>query len=312
MILLASGHPGVQEFGRQRALAGMKIVVADTWAQAESHLPRADKILVGQRLSDFPDAIDWARNRMPAGIECVLWVEPAATAVDELAGIPRLRVWRGEIDRMTLDAWWSHGTSELAEFARQWAVISLWPYANPAPLIQYLTNRAQGEFGSGGGWIDLDWQRAELSLAVWDSVYDRTDYPFGSLRARRAREGQIIPAPPPWVPGTRPPTLDQITSLLKLPWPWQGWYLGADLAGAAAVAVLRQVALVVLWQETQTASDVTRRTEEYVRLLGSQPRFWVVDRDQLDFRMDGSKPGPTSEGLARRVAKILGHGRSKK
>lgn len=304
MILVVSGHPGVQEFARRQPHERLSIITVDSWAQAVPYVPDAEKVFVGQRIPDFPRALEWARGGVPGGAELVVWIERDYPAVD-LETSERVAIWRGEIDQQTLERWWADQSHGKFSLERLWAVVSLFPYPDPRPLFDDVTHRAQTKFGQGGGWIDLDWQHADLSLA-WESPrVDQPDYPFTLLRPRAAGRCLLIPAPPPWVPGTRTPTAAQVDSLLALRWPWQGWYLGAQVALPATVAVLARVPVIVLWRSQTTPSQVVRRTEDFLKLYSASTRLVVLQAESLNWLGDDPEPG--SQGVRKQFAGTSAH-----
>jgi hypothetical protein len=289
----------------------LPIVTAESWDEALTHLPQAEKVLVGQRVAGFSEALAWVRDSLPPSTDCVLWMDQTTAAAGEFDGCAGVHIWRGEIDQPMLEAWWSHADPGVLVGERQWAVVSLPPYPGPGPLIGSLSDAARSQFGDGGGWVDLDWQRAELSLALAQDLYDRPDYPFGSLRTRGSRKSRIVPAPPPWIPGTRRPNDEQILQLLGLPWPLQGWYLGADIGSQAAMAVLERVPAVVLWQDAKTAPHVTRQTEEYLRTICKAARLLVAIHDQVNAGWNGRAPASARDSsVPRGIAKIFGRRRT--
>lgn len=281
MMVVASGHPGVQAYCRREGPESL--VVVDTWAEARETLADADKVLVGQHLADFAEVLRWIEDGETSNSSCTLtlWVEAGFehSALEKT----QLAVWRGEIDRQALQEWWAAIPRRVSfDLEASWLVASLFPYPSIAPLMNSLGEWADTRFGRGGGWIDLDWSAAELSLWADPELFGRRDYPFGNMRVHKLRRGLLVPAPPPWIPGSKEPTGSDLESLMRLAWTWRCWYLGTQIGTPWSLELIRMVNSVVLWASPATPRMVLERTVAFIELYRSDAAVIVVRPGDLD------------------------------
>lgn len=280
MIIVASGHPGVDRYCREVNPTG--VVVVGSFAEVRQMWSGADKVLVGEHLADFPDLLDWlSRTTQPQlDGEIVLWVGLDFQHVLLSRPIAGLSVWRGEIDREQLNQWWHVPKPHLSpDLDRRWVTVSVFPYRPIAPLVEALTQWSDRQFGLGGGWIDADWHEASLSM-IWNpELYRRREFPFEKLRIHRVNGHLLVPAPPPWKPGTRPLVNSDLDRLLQEKWAWQGWNLGSQIATPWAIELLRHISMVVVWGDHMTPVSTMERTEQFIRVYRDDVKWLMVFAD---------------------------------
>lgn len=274
MKILASGHPGVDQYARTTAPADVEVVAR--WSDVRQW-GRAEKILVGQHLPDFAEALAWIRHkhRSHPSASVVIWVAEPVGDLPET-----VEVWKGEIDADRLARWWASPVKEdTIDLESRWAVIALCPFPPVVPLAERLAGVASARFGPGGGWVDADWGRAELSLAVVPHVYQRPDYPFERLKAKRGASFRIVPQAPGWRPGSALPESGDLDRLLGNEWPWQGWYLGSQIGRRDALYVLGRVPQVILWGSSDTPPAVTAQVTDFCHLYRSDQKVLYLTSD---------------------------------
>ncbi len=277
MIIVASGHPGVNRYCREVNPKG--VVVLDTFAEARQMWSRADKVLVGEHVEDFSDLLDWLSRttQPPFEGELVLWVGLDFQHSVLSRPIAGLSVWQGEIDRERLDQWWQVPKPHLSpDLDRCWATVSVFPYCPIAPLAEALTRWSDEQFGLGGGWVDADWHEASLSM-IWNpELYRRREFPFERLRIQRVNHHLLVPAPPPWKPGTRSLVTSDLERLLQEKWSWQGWNLGSQIATPWAIELLHHIRMVVIWGDRATPVSAMERTEQFIRVYRDDVKLVVA------------------------------------
>lgn len=310
MILVASGHPGVDRFIRGN---NTEVLSAAAWADALPHFLKAEKVLIGQNLPDFAAALDWLKQNRAAAAqrEIVLWVGEQFHHPLVDGGSEHLVVWRGELDESRLADWWRSQPSLSFDLDRRWIVISAFPYRSVEPLVRALGRSAENTFGRGGGWVDLDWMRAEISMALHPRIYERADFAFEKMLPQRLRDNYVVPAPPPWRPGTKSPEFRDLDSLLSLQWPWQGWHLGAQIGTPWMLHLLEDIACVMVWAAASTPVTTVERIEGFCRLYRPDLSFVVASENDLSGAMahpaqgwrfislDGLAAAPDAPALAR-------------
>ncbi|PSR21271.1 MAG: hypothetical protein C7B45_11660 [Sulfobacillus acidophilus] len=282
MMVLASGHRGIDQFWRDTQPAN--VVSVRSWDEVLAQWNQASRILIGQHVMGFEAALDWLeqhRDRL-SGRQVVLWVEPDFTHAILDQGLPQLLVWRGEIDAQRLQEWWNPTQiGPEPDIGRLCIVVSVFPYSPVAPLIDHLTWWADQHFGAEGGWIDFDWQTAQLSLSWLPEVYRKSDYSFSQLRVKMVKGHRLVLAPPPWYPGESVPDAAMLHRLLQLNWSWQAWFVGAQMSTAWSVELLRYISDVIIWATNNTPLSVIERSEEFLRVYRPDLRLWLCSPDGL-------------------------------
>lgn len=267
MIVLASGHAGVDRYWRDSKPPG--VVCVNRWADALEYWADAQKIFVGERVDDFHDLLEWLKHRDGGlgGRQIVLWVGPDFQHPLLEQDIVGLSVWRGEIDREWLTGWWKEAKFERnMDLDRVWMLLSVYPYLPISSVAEMLTEWADQRFGPGGGWVDVDWQSAQLSMTWCPEIYHRRDFAFEKFRVQRIHSHWLVPAPPPWLPGTAAPENNDLDMLWRKPWTWQGWHLGPQIATPWAIRLLRITSAIVLWVDETTPLSAVERTDQFLRL----------------------------------------------
>ncbi len=277
MIVVASGHAGVDRFVGQ--IESIDIQVASTWAEVLPLWQSAQRVLLGESLHDFGEALEWLRQN-PPDRPVLLWVSLDAALPGWVERHSAVHIWRGEIDGEALRTWCGHPVSGLADLPAVWSVISLFPYPAAEPLVRTLLPLVSGRYGTNGLLVDNDWGLGSLSLALASSRIERMEVP-STLRPMQNGWGLLVPAAPPWLPGMVRPGLDQIRGWIRGGWDWQGWWLGGRIADERAAAILPHMATVLFWAAATTPEAAFRRTWEMVRLYQPQLECWMVSEDGL-------------------------------
>lgn len=275
MIVVASGHAGVDGFVRQ--LESHDVELANTWAEVIPLWQGARKVLLGENLRDFESALEWLRQH-PSDRTVLLWVSADTSLPEWLTGQSAIHVWRGEIDGDALRAWCRESPQGLEGLPPMWSVVSLFPYPSAGSLVRALTSSALGRYGRNGLWVDNDWGLASLSLAVAAARLQRVEVP-GKLRPLQTGWGLLIPAAPPWLPGMARPGLDEIRGWLRGEWNWQGWWLGGKLADERTAEILSHMSTVLFWGTAMTPQSAFARTRELVHLYQPHVECWMVSED---------------------------------
>lgn len=279
MKIVISGHAGLDRF--LAADAPPEVMQAASWAEACRRLDEADGLLVGEKAPDFPDVLDWLlseRGRWEK-VGVVLWVgeQFAHPALDRLRQIAE--IWRGEIDATRLRHWWDTKASSAVTLRKQFGVVTLFPYGRVDLLAEQMGRWASEQLGAGGGWVDLDAGLAALSLTLHPRLYDRSDYAFERFQPVLMEGTPLIPASPPWRPGTASPERRDLDRAFQLRWPWQGWYLGSQIGRKEAVITLERLTQLVFWTTSETPTAAVSRTAEFCRLYRHDMDIVVVKRD---------------------------------
>lgn len=286
MMVLASGHRGVEQFWQESKPAN--VISVQSWDEVLARWNDADKILVGQHVTGFAQALGWMEQHLDRVLtrEVVLWVEPEFTHSLLERGLPEIVVWRGEIDADRLKAWWAPVIADYGPVAdRSWIVVSVYPYYPIASLVDELTAWADHHFGLGGGWVDVDWQTAQLSLGWVPNIYQKSEYPFSKLRVHKVKEHRLVVAPPPWLPGNALPESQAVKELLQQNWPWQAWFVGTQFATPWSLEILHHISAVIVWTTNTTPLTVVERSEQFLRLYRPDARIWIAsDEDLRDMR----------------------------
>lgn len=254
-------------------------MIASTWAEVEKRWDRAEAVFLGQKMPQFDHAVSWLSEHPDrlTDVRVVLWVGAEWSVPPPLEKRENISVWRGEIDAEQLMDWWQANPPALQHpnLDRQFLVVAAFPYAPADSVAEVVTAWADLRYGRHGGWVDLDWGGAALSLDWLSELYQRSDYPFEQLRIRRTRGGhQFVPAPPPWRPGTAGPQARDLRSLLSQGWDWQGWFLGSQIASPWALELVRSVHSILVWCGGQPKPAVIERIEQFLRVY--QERIQMV------------------------------------
>lgn len=280
MIVVASGHSGVDQFVRDQGFGDLSIVTC--WEDVLPVLGDADQLFLGERLPGFRDVMLWihADSQLISKKRIVLWVgedypEPTPSLPESVT------LWRGELDAERLSAWCRPEVPPSLRLGRQWVAISLFPYPPVADFVTFVTDWADQRYGSGG-WIDLDIGRAELSLGWIRKPYERNEYRFDRMRTQRVNSHHLVPSSPPWKLGQPVPEVRDLDSLKRLSWPWQGWYLGTQIARRDTIYLMREIAEVILWASSVTPAVVVQKTVEYCRVCRPDSGVWLVSSDRLE------------------------------
>ncbi len=284
MIVVASGHPGIDRFVLEARPEGVETTASWTWV--ESRWDQIGRLLVGEHLADFGKALQWMvnhRDKLQA-VQIVLWVGNDWVSPENLERIPQINIWRGELDASRLIEWWSHVYPEqsLLDLDRCWLVQSVFPYLPPMPLVEALTTWADRAYGPRGGWVDMAWHSAELSLMWLPDLYQRREFPFDKLRVRRAQGHALVPAPPPWLPGQSAPEPRDLQFLMHQGWSWQGWYLGSQIATPWALELVAQIPAIVLWADHSTPVPVLERTEQLLKVYRTDIQLVIAVTGHAD------------------------------
>ncbi len=302
MRIVVSGHAGLDSFLLEEAPA--EVVGVGTWAEAFQRIDEADALLVGEKVVDFPEALDWLLNHrgrlVKAGV--VLWVSeqfehPALDRLREIADI-----WRGEIDAARLREWWSAKERPPVTLQRCFGVIALFPYESVDRMAGQMGKWASEQFGPGGGWVDLDAGLAALSLTLHPRLYDRSDYSFERFQPVLIEGTPLIPAPPPWRPGTAAPERADLDRAFQLRWPWQGWYLGSQMGRKEVATALERLTQVVFWTSSEAPASVISHSRDFCHLYRPSLDIVVLQRDLLESHQKGgsNRPETTSQRGVRR------------
>lgn len=293
MILMASGHPGLNAFIRESAPPHVRL--CDSWEDVQRLWGSAEKVFLGQRLAGFDKALEWMAapgQKLPA-CELVLWVDATFEPHPSLPMRDVISLWKGEIDAVQLEDWWTiqpRGISAM-EVASRWCVVTLYPYLSVEPLVSALTEWATQRYGVGGVWVDCDGGHAALSLLWRPRGYERPEYPFAERKPQRMmRRHYLIPAPPPWYPGTSDSGGSFMEGLWRQDWSWQAWFLGGQIARPEAVFAFSHMTDAVFWLGRDTTLGVIERTMEFCRLYNPK----------LSIRMAGELPAQLTEALMRK------------
>jgi hypothetical protein len=220
----------------------------------------------------------------------------------------QLSVWRGEIDAHRLREWWE--TPRIGpdpDIGRVWMVVTVFPYYPVEPLVRRLTQWADQHFGAEGGWIDVDWQTAQLSLSWLPELYRHSHYPFSQLRVKKVKAHRLVPAPPPWSPGNSVGDSSLLHALLQLNWSWQAWFVGAQFTTPWSVELLRQISDVVIWVRNDTPLIVVERSEEFLRLYRPDVRIWLSSEDDLTVMQKHARPTWRFWELAETPSSVQAH-----
>ena len=174
MIVLASGHAGVDGFVSQLELHDAQ--VAKSWAEAQPLWTRARKVLLGEGLNDFGQALEWLRKN-PPDRTVVLWIGANTALPEWIEGQDAIHVWRGEIDGAALRAWCRDTARGFEDLPPVWSVVSLFPYPSPASLVQTLSPLVSNHYGRKGLWVDNDWGLASLTMTLAPARLERHELP---------------------------------------------------------------------------------------------------------------------------------------
>jgi len=269
VIILASGQTGLNRWVEETFSNGLTITAVDRWDVLEPTISGARQVLVGEALSGLPANADewWALCRKYPHIDWVFWVSPARVVSSPPQGVS---IWRGEIDQAQLQRWIVPGPPPRVEsqpvmIPRRWGILSLYPYPDRRPLWDWWIQKVMAT-GKDGGWVDLDWDSAALTLTQkrFGPSTGRTEWPL--LRKVEATGYWVVPAPPPWLPLPESATGSKIEWLLRQTDGWQGWDFGRRLSNMAWVA-LPYLDMLVLWVDRDTPPTVFHSTVESIRSL---------------------------------------------
>lgn len=268
MILSATGHPGLDQFLKTQESAEMTMF--DSWAALRKHLSPSAKVFLGQQVKGFMDALGWMADHhdLIKKEQWALWLgetfdHPVLTKLSD-----SVTIWRGEIDGDALITWLGASTAPVVplKMARLFVLISLHPYHPAYSVIRSLTGLADRLHGSGGGWVDLDWYRAELSLRVAPKLYQSRDAHTLAKAPIRWGRNYLIPAPPPWTPGAGIADEMRMAKWVRLPWSWQGWYVGAEFSTAEAIYAIREIPDLIFITSDETPLWLLKKAMEFCRL----------------------------------------------
>ncbi len=283
MIVVASGHAGVEQYCRQMSPAN--VVSAASWAEVLTRWSQVERVLLGQNLQGFSDALDWLKRTDLEGRHCVLWVGHDFQHPLFQSAIPGLDIWRGEIDQNHLSQWWqSESSLEPLPMGKSWLLFSLFPYRPINPIVTFLTKWADARYGTGGGWVDLDFKSAQLSLEWCPDLHRQSRYRFEQFRPHMVKGHPLIPAPPPWMPALVLPDARGIERMVRQQWPWQGWYLGPELMNVYTVDLVQRIPWVVLWVDAATPEWLVERTVEFIRLYRQDAQWLIAAPEPLAYR----------------------------
>ncbi|NMP22569.1 hypothetical protein [Sulfobacillus harzensis] len=309
MKIVASGHEGVDQFLAQEA--PKTVIQVRSWSEAVQAMDKAEAVLVGERIPDFDMALEWLLDRphRAGGPEVVIWVGEkfSHSRWEELQG--RAEVWRGEIDADRLRRWWASSDLTSLVLPQRFTVVSVFPYPPLKPLVECLGALARKQWGPGGGWVDLDEAGAGASLYVAPRVFERGEYLFERWRALAVDGLWVIPAPPPWRPGSAVPENADLDRMLNLPWAWQGLYLGSRIGRREALYVVSRVEHMMVWASQDTSERVLQNTREFCRLYQPQLHVSVLSPDTL--RASPAEPECDSGRPRLGVRAWMAHARAK-
>lgn len=170
MIVVASGHAGVDNFVHQIESGDIRVV--STWAEVMPLWQGARRVLLGESLDDFGDGLEWLRQHAPDR-PVLLWVSVDTALPAWLEDQSAVHIWRGEIDADALRTWCGNGSPGLADLPPVWSVVSLYPYPAPGPLLRTLLPLTSGRYGKNGLLVDNDWGLASLSMTIAPSRMER-------------------------------------------------------------------------------------------------------------------------------------------
>ncbi len=285
MIVMATGHAGLDAFVRSQNPEGVLLV--ERWAEVQGRVGEADKIFIGENVPDFGEAHQWFKEHgdQVRAQEVVVWVSDGSRAAPWVdTGGTRIVSWQGEIDAQQLQNWWTEPGPLPPMFGPRWLLLSLYPYPSVASVAQWMEDAARTRYGLGG-WVDMDLQRAELSITFYQGMYERGEFPFERLRPQRLQGRYLVAAPPPWLPGIAPPDPHDLDTLLRIDWKWQGWCLGSQLGRREVIHLLQHVPQVILWGSDATPNVAVERTVEFCRLYnGALEPILVTDKPRVETR----------------------------
>lgn len=253
MILIASGHSGLNGFIEETYVSQGRVLVLEHWSSVLEALAQATKIFIGEELTGLPsDWYDVARTNF--SVSWVFWTEKQTDGT-----LPyNVSSWIGEITPDELERWLKT-PSETLEIPAQWALWTPFPM-DRLPVLHYFTERAQQAWGKGL-WIDLDGHQAIWTVNSCPDLIEREHYPFSAMKSIPRAWGAIIPHAPAWVPQR---DSDEGGIALQESWKnpknkWIGVDLGGSLSGVWHSAVMRNVThlMIVISPSTPLVALVT-------------------------------------------------------
>jgi hypothetical protein len=153
----------------------------------------------------------------------------------------------GDLEADRLTTWlrqdWSPNRPNLV-LPKQWVVWRPRLDFNQG-ILSWLGAEAGRQHGTGC-WVDLDWHNGHLT-ARWDpDTWKRANLAYGKLKARRTKEGWLVPAPPPWEIVYDSPQAADIQGLMRRDYTWCSMDLGGDLRPPLAMRAVEAVPLVII------------------------------------------------------------------
>lgn len=243
MILAATGHEAVDRFLEAPDFKAIRIA---GWEQLLEQVPTASHVVLSDRIGGLPpwheirDAVERHSTTrwmiwLPEGMQNAAEILSNADLVFGDLAADRLTTW--------LQKDWSPNRPNLV-LSKQWVV---WRprFDFNQSIMSWLGTEANRQHGAGC-WVDLDWHNGHLT-ARWDpDAWTHANLVYGKLKARRTKEGWLVPAPPPWEIVYEIPQAAEIQGLMRRDYKWCGMDLGADLRPPLAMRAIEAVSQVII------------------------------------------------------------------
>ncbi|MCY0878672.1 MAG: hypothetical protein OWU84_07025 [Firmicutes bacterium] len=294
MIVVATSHPAIRD--EVARAADSQMIWVDDWQKVGPLSTEVSQLFLAQDVEHFEMALAWLDHRMGTGwtAPVVVWVRDDYhhPTLSRLEG--KIEIWRGEIDQEKFQQWRRKASPlpQTLALERHWGVISLFPHPSLRLLVATLTDQANRTFGAPGGWIDVEWFRADCSLVLAPELYERRRGLEWALTPYRTNQGYLVPAPPGWHPGQSFPNAAQLAAWTHLPWAWQGWFFGAQYASSLAIAAFDHVSQMVLWTDESTPQFLVAAVQAFVETYRPDMAWVTLSPSLLARSTAATEPEP--------------------
>ncbi len=285
MILAATGHEAVDHFLETQSESVTRM---RDWTQLRGCLADATHLVLSERLNGLP-SWDEVNEVVEAHttLHWLIWLPERMRNTEEVLGGAELVF--GDLEAVRLTTWlekdWSRESVRLA-LTKRWIVWRPGLEFNQK-ILSWIGDQAQHQYGSGC-WVDLDWHNAQLT-ARWDpDAWKHTSVEYARLKARKARQGCLVVAPPPWHLFYETPEANDIQGLMRRDYAWQGLDVGADLRPPFVMRAIEAVSQAIILME-----------EPWIRVLEEGLKILKTVNPDLDLVGIGE-----SDAVARVISQV--------
>jgi hypothetical protein len=239
------------------------------------------KVLLGEALVGFKQVIQQLTTEPPLSAHWTVWVSDPAVLPKELSD--QVELWVGEVEQSVVEQWcWEPAhPDDWQHLGRNFGLITVFPYLPRIGLIEAISRTMVQRHGVGG-WVDLDWGMAPLSLSWAGRHLARDTHSIWPSRVVKAGEIDLVPAWAPWRVGTPTVAMERV-AVLSQHWAWHGWDLGARFLRPETLTVLSQLDSLVLWiGEVPRFSFALKESVEMIQAAAQATNILAVAKHWSD------------------------------